>query len=104
MNGATPPTVVLSIFRNDGQTGDPGTILAKPFAVRVTDLNGNGIGGAPITWTVLTGGGSIVSAVAQTGSEGYARAWFRLGPNPGQQTVQASTPGATPVVFTATAN
>jgi hypothetical protein len=70
----------------------------------VTDLNGNGIGGAPITWTVLTGGGSIVSAVAQTGSEGYARAWFRLGPNPGQQTVQASTPGATPVVFTATAN
>lgn len=104
LNGGTPGTVVLRIAANDGQTGDPGTVLPKKLIVAVGDANGNPVGGAPIAWTVLTGGGTIVSSDAQTGRKGFATATFQLGPSPGEQTIQASTPGAAPVVFKAYAN
>jgi subtilisin family serine protease len=102
-NGQPPGGVVLTQF-NDGQSGDPGTILANRLVIVATDPAGNPLGGLPVTWTVLTGGGTIVSATSATGSQGYANAIFQLGPTPGEQTVEASVPGAPPVIFTVTAN
>lgn len=105
MNGGppTPGSVVLE-KRNDGQSGDPGTVLPENLVVIATDGNGDPVAGAPLTWTVLTGGGSLISPKTVTGTFGFAASSFQLGPNPGEQTVEVSTPGATPVVFTLTAN
>ena len=89
---------------HDGQTGAPGAVLPDRLVIIATDPGGNPIGGLPVTWTVLTGGGTILSAMPATGPQGYANIIFQLGPTTGQQTVQASVPGATPVMFTLTAN
>jgi hypothetical protein len=98
-----PPTVQLAISSGNNQTGDVNTLLPKKLIVRVTS-NGNPVGGAPITFTVKTGGGTLSNVDPQTGAAGYATAEWTLGALVGTQTVEASTPGATAVTFTATAN
>jgi hypothetical protein len=103
-NGSPPPATVVLTQLHDGQTGAPGEILPDRLVIIATDPGGNPIGGLPVTWTVLTGGGTIVTAMPATGPKGYANIIFQLGPTTGQQTVEASVPGATPAIFTLTAN
>jgi subtilisin family serine protease len=101
--GGTPPAIQLIAFSGNNQTDSINKTLPTRIIVRVIDTNtGAAIGQAPITWTVKTGGG-IVNGQAATGEAGFASAWWTLGPSVGTQTVEASTPGATAVTFTATA-
>lgn len=47
------------------------------------------IAGATITWTVLTGGGSVSPATSVTNAQGVASTTWTLGPAQGEQTLQA---------------
>jgi aqualysin 1 len=95
----------LSVFGGNNQSGDVNTVLPRKLIIYVGDQNGAPIGNAPITWTVKSGGGTIIDSDPHTGPKGWATATLRLGSNPGTNTVEASTPAAAqPVTFTATAN
>ena len=70
--------------------------------VRVTDANGIAVPGVPVNFTV-TGGGTATAQVV-TNAAGIAFSIWRLGPNPGIQTLTATASGISgSVVFTATA-
>jgi hypothetical protein len=86
----------------DGQVSQPGTLLGS-LRVRVLRADGTPVRGAEVAWTVTSGGGTLDAPTARTSGGGYASRAWTLGPQAGEQTVTVSTPGAEPVVFTATA-
>jgi hypothetical protein len=59
--------------------------------------------GAVVNFAVKSGGGTLDRYTAETGVLGYAYFLWTLGSTAGTQTVEASTAGASPVTFTATA-
>jgi hypothetical protein len=76
----------------DGQSGEVGSELTQPLAVRVTDGSGNPVAGAPVTWTAR--GGAISPAISTTDSVGIARAAWTLGDQAGAQEASAAGAGA----------
>lgn len=97
-----PASVV--IYSGNGQTAAKGTVLADPLCTNVLDAAGNLIIGTTVTYTVLTGGGTIGSPTSPaTDANGVAiSGLWTLGPNAGQQSVKASISVGS-VTFTANA-
>lgn len=89
------------------QTAAAGTAVPIAPSVRVVDAFGNLVAGAPVTFTVLSGGGRVTNGLTVTNSQGIATvgSWI-LGPAAGAQTLAARVEenGVTnnPIVFTAT--
>jgi hypothetical protein len=71
------------------------------LTVRVTDDSGAMEPGVSVSWSVVSGGGSITPSSTSDGS-GLASATFTLGQAAGPQSARATT-GGTPVTFTVTA-
>jgi hypothetical protein len=94
------PTLVIE--SGNGQVGSPGSPLAARLVVVLTDGNGTPMGGVPVTFTVLTGGGSVNPVVRNTGELGRTSTEWTLGSATGTQTVEVSAPGSNTVTFTAT--
>jgi uncharacterized protein YjdB len=86
-----------------GQTAPAGSALPTPLSVRVTDVDGNPIGGVQVAWTVTSGGGSLRSVTGTTDAAGISTAQWTLGPGTGVQTVAAEVAGLAPVAFSANA-
>lgn len=84
------PAAQIIIDAGNGQRGTVGTALAAPVSARVTDAGGNAVPGAPVTWTVLSGGGQITTSRQTTDSTGHAFASWTLGGTGGQQTAKAA--------------
>jgi protocatechuate 3,4-dioxygenase beta subunit len=84
------PAAQIIIDAGNGQRGTVGTALATPVSARVTDIGGNAVPGAPVTWTVLSGGGQITTSRQITDSTGHAFATWTLGGTGGQQTAKAT--------------
>ncbi|MGH7674474.1 MAG: Ig-like domain-containing protein, partial [Gemmatimonadales bacterium] len=86
------------------QSDTVGHTLARPYEVAVTDLAGTPVAGITVTWTVLSGSGSVGS-VTPTNAAGISSAVHTLGTIAGPQAVSASLSGAigSPVTFTSTA-
>lgn len=82
----------LAIHDGDGQSGTVGTALL-PYYVLVTDLEGNPQDGVTITWTVVSGGGSVGEVIATTDADGLASAIATLGTTAGTQVVRAAAGG-----------
>ena len=94
----------------DNQTGIAGQALTFPLVVVVIDAGNNRIPNVPVTFTPLTGGGSLNGAPTQvvtTDSDGRALAVLTLGSAGGNSSnvVEANFTGNTgsPVAFTASA-
>jgi hypothetical protein len=86
------------------QTAPAGTPVASPPQVRVVDQTAQPLSGVTVNWAVTGGGGTVGNSSSVTNAEGIATSGsWTLGPNPGENTLQASVAGLTPVVFTATA-
>jgi hypothetical protein len=106
-DGNVEPRVPAAIepFSGTGQQAAPGTQLAAPLTVEVTDADGNPAPGAVVSWSVVSGGGAISPTSTTSDAQGRASAQFTLGPSEGEQQAQAAAVGLTgsPVVFTATA-
>jgi uncharacterized protein YjdB len=86
-----------------GQTAPVGSALPTPLSVRVTDVDGNPIGGVQVAWSVTSGGGSLRSVAGTTDAAGISTAQWTLGPATGVQTVAAEVAGLAPVAFSANA-
>lgn len=88
----------------DGQEAPVNTVLPIDPRVRVTDALGNPVSGATVTFSVLSGGGTVTGATPTTNTNGEAAVGsWRLGTTPGTNTLTATAPGTVAVTFTATA-
>ena len=94
----------LEKVSGDAQTGTAGAVLGAPLVVKVSDVNGNPVPGAAITWSI-TGGGSLSETSSLTGADGQASVTRTLGGTAGQQTTVATADGlvGSPLTFTHTA-
>lgn len=100
---AGPPTTITPLVPPN-RSGGAGQTLADSLVVRVTDARGNVAAGVPVTWTVLTGDGSVSPVTAVTGANGVAKAAWTLGLRVGlREEVQASISSGASVRFGATA-
>jgi adhesin/invasin len=106
---APAPAHHLVLVSGDGQSGATGYPLDQPFMVRLVDEFNNPVAGAPILFTVASGGGTMNTTVRSTDLGGHAWATLTLGTEPGPNTVRVerqdvALPG-TPahLVFDATA-
>jgi hypothetical protein len=98
-----PVPSIVSITQAGNEAGMAGVALTYSPEVMVRDQNGNALANVPLVWTVTSGGGSLVSAPAVTGSDGSARVgkWI-LGPQAMLNTLTVSAAGSSvPVVFNA---
>ena len=98
----------IVVDSGDNQTGIAGQPLTFPLGVVVTDAGHNRTPGVQVTFTAVTGGGSLNGALSQvvtTDSDGRALAVFALGPTGGSNIVQANFAGdpSSGVAFTASA-
>jgi hypothetical protein len=82
-----------------------GPTLTNPLVVEVTDASGNPVSGVAVTFTVVSGGGTLTGGVTQlvvtTNSQGLASTTLTLGSNAGTNTVAATagTLTGSPMVF-----
>lgn len=92
----------------DNQSAVAGNAVATPPKVKVTDAEGNAVKGVPVTFAVVTGGGSVnPSTPVNTDAEGFAAATsWTLGTTAGVNTLTATVAGdgvaGNPATFTAT--
>ena len=86
----TTPSVptVLSIISGDNQTGVNGETLTNPFVVEVRDGNDTLLAGVTVTFTILTGGGTLSATTGTTDANGQAESTLTLGSEPGTNTVE----------------
>ncbi len=98
--------VRVVVYAGDGQSRPSGHVLPDPLCTLVLDAAGNKIVGAVVTYVIETGGGTLAQPTAPaTGQDGIAiSGLWTLGSTQGVQTVKATSPGATPVTFMATAS
>jgi hypothetical protein len=83
-------------------TGPPETQVMELPSVLVSDASGNPLAGAPVTFTVTSGGGTVTGGSETTNSSGIATVGsWTLGTDAGANTLSAAT-GSLPVItFTA---
>lgn len=92
-------------YSGNSQTGNVGTVLRDSIVVQVTDDLGNPVKSAPVSFSVIGGGGRIFEPQpVVSDSNGLAWAHLILGANPGANMVQATSLGlsGSPQFFTAT--
>jgi hypothetical protein len=96
----------MASFAGTGQSAPIGSPLADSLRVQVSDASGNEAPGVTVTWSVVSGGGTVSPTSSVTNEAGVAATQFVLGPEPGEQSAQAVVAGLTgsPVVFTANAS
>ena len=83
-------------------TAPPGTQVTELPSVRVSDASGRPSAGAPVTFTVTSGGGTVTGGSATTDASGIATVGsWTLGAGSGANTVSAVTGNLPPVTFTA---
>ncbi len=105
--GLVGPAAILAKSAGDNQATSVDSTVPIDPAVLVTDINGNPVSGVSVTFSVLTGGGSITGGAQTTNASGIATlgSWT-LGPAAGANTLRAASTGLTgsPLTFTATGN
>ena len=102
-SGVADAAAQLVASAGDLQSTLVGTAVAIDPTVRAQDQFGNPVAGASITFAVTGGGGSVSGAAQLTNAAGTATVGgWTLGTTVGANALQASSPGVTPVTFTAT--
>lgn len=105
--GTAGAAALITINAGNNQSAGIGTPVSIPPSVKVTDANSNPVTGAPVTFAVTGGGGSVNGANATTDANGIATVGsWTLGPAAGANTLAASLNGVTgaTVTFNATAS
>lgn len=101
---APGPVFQITRLRGNNQDAFAGAPLEHPLEVRVVDLYDNPVSSAPVSFTVISGNGTIAGGSAVTDAAGIAvSGQWTLGPEPGVQQVSARSENGTQTVFTAIA-
>lgn len=95
------PGATLTAVAGSNQFGKVGVALSQPLVVQVSNAEGAAVGGATVSWTVVTGGGSV-PGTSTTGSNGQATAAYQPGSLVGVHTIRATLPQAPDVSATFT--
>ena len=83
-----PPA--LTVLGANPQTAQPGEWLAEPLTVLVTGKNGSGLVNAPVTFSLISGAGTLSSSSVRTDSQGQAMVAFQNAPSEGTATIAAT--------------
>ena len=94
------PQALLKVS-GDEQSAPAGEALPAPFVVSVLDQNKGAYPGAPVTFEVIGGQGTLSVETTATDSTGQAATTLTLGRKPGINTVEVIVAGLLPVTFTA---
>ena len=85
----------------DSQSATVNTTIANAPSVRVLDQYNNPVSGAAVTFTIVSGAGTLTGATKTTGADGIATAdTWKLGTASGIQTLRADVTGLTSASFT----
>jgi len=95
----------IAVASGDGQSRTVGLALAQPLVTIVKNAGGQAIGGITVSWTILSGDGSLGAPTSLTDGAGQASNTFTVGGSPGSSTIQAAIQSNTALnaSFTATA-
>ena len=98
------PAATLVAVNGNAQKAYPLTTLPERVEVRALDSLGRGVPGLPITFSVVTGAGSVTGGARFTNRDGFATAGeWTIGPAVGDNVLFATADGLPTVAFTATA-
>jgi adhesin/invasin len=101
-NLATAPAgSTLAIQQGNLQNGWVGDSLRTQMLVVLKDAGGTPVSGVTVSWSVVSGGGTLRTATSNTNASGVASNKWVPG-SAGAQTVRATVAGVAPVDFTAT--
>ncbi len=67
-----PAARIIAVLAGDNQNSPAGSAVAIAPSVQVTDTFGNAVSGLPVTFSVLSGGGSVTGGNAVTNGAGVA--------------------------------
>ena len=95
-----PSTMVKT--GGDAQTAPANTLLPLPLVVTVVDQFGQTIDNVPVTWSIISGGGSLSATSSVTDANGNASVTYTTGPAAGQAVIRANAPNGLFINFTAT--
>jgi hypothetical protein len=95
------PSVIIK-DAGDNQTAPRSTQLPEPFTVLVANQFGQSLKNVTVTWSILSGGGSLSETSNKTIEGGVSSVTYTTGPTAGTATIQARVSGISPVVFTVT--
>jgi hypothetical protein len=94
---------IITKAGGDAQEASVGATLPLMMVVQARDEFDNPTPGVDVTWTVLSGGGTISPVSPTTDDAGQAGSRWTLGRDLGQQEMEVRIAGVDPVVFAATA-
>lgn len=94
----TMPVAVI-YFAGDQQTAPTNTTLPTSLAVIVTNQFGEPLSAVTVTWTVVSGGGTLSATTTQTDASGLATVDYTTGATAGPVVIQARVGGIPPLSF-----
>jgi hypothetical protein len=86
-------------YSGDEQSAAINTELPTPLAVVVVNQFGERIMNATVNWSIVSGGGTLSSAVTTSDDSGLASVTYTTGPTPGVVTIRAQVHGVPPLTF-----
>jgi hypothetical protein len=92
----------MAVVTGDSQTAPVNTALPDSLSVVVVGSFYEPIGNETVTWTVVSGGGSVVPPTSQTDANGLAWTRYTAGATPGAVKIQAKVSSLPAVFFDAT--
>ncbi|HEY4303790.1 MAG TPA: hypothetical protein VGM82_04950 [Gemmatimonadaceae bacterium] len=92
----------VSAASGDNQTVSANAAASSPLVVSVLDQNGSTLSGVMVTWSIVTGTGSLSSTISTTNDSGQASVDFTAGADTGGVVVDAIVSGLDAVPFTLT--
>lgn len=81
------------VISGDSQAALIGAPLDSDVVFRVEDQFGNPVSASLVTFAITAGGGQVAPITISTDSDGLARATWKVGPNPGYDTLSATVSG-----------
>jgi hypothetical protein len=97
------PAATIAVSSGSGQSAQPGTTLAQPLVVKVTDRYGNAVSGVTVTFDDAGAGGTFSSTSAITNVNGLGSVTYTASANSGTGSIQASVAGlSSPATFSFT--
>jgi len=94
---------LLVTGNTNGQSAAVGSKLPYPIAVTVVNGNGSPQSGVAVSWSVISGGGSLSNSTTVSDEGGLTFVDWTLGSVPGTDSVRASVENGPSVIFTAKA-